>query len=237
MSRTMLSILTAAALAMVSAGVMIGRYRVLGDEVRIPRGPGTWKITLLVQGQSMGRDAKLLTTMPLELGHQHILDELYRSDELLAKPPDSKHPERRQVLWTQRLGVPEGPFRARYQFYCAVNLHPAAAPLSELAKAVNAAPHPGAQLKSEPRIQSDQAEISTLARSLTAGLDDPRDQLEALFHYVDQEIGSEPSIPSRGQSALDCLKNGSGDSGGKSRLVTGLFTTPATNTPSTCSPR
>jgi hypothetical protein len=229
MSRTLLSILTAAALATASIGLMIGRYRILGDEVKVPTGPGTWKITLLVQGQSIGTNAKLLTTTPLELGHQHILDELYRSDELLAKPPDSKHPERRQVLWTQRLGIPEGPFRARYQFYCTVNIHPPpmghvanVPPLSELAKAVNAAPHPGTQLKSEPRIQSDHAEISTLARSLTAGLDDPRDQLEALFRYVDQEISSEPTIPGPGQNALDCLKNGSGDSGGKSRLLVAL---------------
>jgi hypothetical protein len=221
MSRTMLTALTAAALATASVGMMICRYRIMGDAVRVPTGPGTWKITLLVQGQSVGTNAKLSTITPLELGHQHILDELYRSDELLAKPPDSKHPERRQVLWTQRVGVPQGLVRARYQFYCSVDIH-STTPMSELAKAVYAAPHPGTQLKSEPRIQSDHVEISTLARSLTAGLDDPRDQLEVLFHFVDQEIGSEPSIPGPGRSALDCLKNGSGDSGSKSRLLVAL---------------
>src|SRR5262249_55238542 len=107
MSRTMLSVFTAAALAGASVGGTIGRYQVLGDEVRAPTGPGTWKVTLLVQGQSIGTAAKVLTTTPLDFGHQHILDELCRSDELLAKPPDSRHPERRQVLWTQRPGVPE----------------------------------------------------------------------------------------------------------------------------------
>jgi hypothetical protein len=218
----MLSVMTAAALAMASVGLMIGRYRLLGDEVKVPMGPGTWKVTLLVQGQSIGTDAKVLTTTPLDFGHQHILDELYRSDELLAKPPDPKHPERRQVLWTQRPGVPEGAFRARYEFYCAVNIHSPTAPMSLLAKAVNAAPHSGTQLKSEPRIQSDHAEISTLARSLTAGLSDSRDQLEALFRYVAQEIGSEPSSPGKGATALDCLKNGSGDSGAKGRLLVAL---------------
>src|SRR5262245_13876976 len=116
MSRTLLSILTAAGLAVLSVGLMIGRCQVLGEDVKVPTGPGTWKVTLLVQGQSVGTDARLLTTTPLDFGHQHILDELFRSDELLAKPPDSKHPERRQVMWTQRPGVPEGPFRVRYQF-------------------------------------------------------------------------------------------------------------------------
>src|SRR5437763_157930 len=192
MSRTMLSVITAAVLAMVSVGLMISRYQILGDEVRVPTGPGTWKVTLLVQGHSIGTDGKLMTTTPLDFGHQHILDELYRSDELLAKPPDSKHPERRQVLWTQRPGVPEGPFRARYQFYCAVNVHSPTTPMSELAKVINAAPHPGTQLKSESRIQSDHADISSLAHNLTIGLEDSRDQFEALFRYVDQELASEP---------------------------------------------
>src|SRR5438874_972754 len=116
MSRTMMSVITAVALTIVSVGLMVGRCQVLGDDVRVPTGPGTWKVTLLVQGQSVGSDAKVLTATPLDFGHQHILDELYRSDELLAKPPDSKHPERCQVLWTQRPGVAAGPFRARYQF-------------------------------------------------------------------------------------------------------------------------
>src|SRR5438105_10118294 len=150
MSRTMLSIITAAGLAVASVALMICRYHVLGDAVKVPMGPGTWKVTLLVQGQSVGNDAKLLTTTPLDFGHQHILDEVYRSDELLAKPPDSKHPERRQVLWTQRSGIPEGPFRARYEFYCAVGVHSPTTPMSEVAKAINAAPHPATQLKSEP---------------------------------------------------------------------------------------
>jgi hypothetical protein len=222
MSRTMLSIITAAGLAVVSIALMICRYQVLGEAVKVPTGPGTWKVTLLVQGQSVGNDARLLTTTPLDFGHQHILDEVYRSDELLAKPPDSKHPGRRQVLWTQRSGVGEGPFRARYEFYCAVNVRQPTAPMSELAKLINASPHPGTLLKSEPRIPSDHADISTLARNLTAGLEDSRDQFEALFHYVDQEIASEPSIPGRGLSGLECLKNGRGDSGAKSRLLVAL---------------
>ena len=54
----------------------------------------------------------------------------------------SKHPERRQVLWTQRPGVPDGPFRIRYQFYCTVNVHSPTAPMSELAQVINAAPRP-----------------------------------------------------------------------------------------------
>jgi hypothetical protein len=201
---------------------MIGRCQILGEEIKVPVGPGTWRVTLLVQGHGIGTDAKILTTTPLDFGHQHILDELYRSDELLAKPPDSRHPERRQVLWMQRPGTPEGLFRARYQFYCTVNVRAPTEPMSELAKAINAAPRGGSPLRNEPRIQTNHAEISTLARTLTTGLTDSRDQFEALFRYVEQEIGNEPNIMGQGLSALDCLEHGSGDSGAKSRLLVAL---------------
>src|SRR5262249_50036585 len=42
------------------------------------------------------------------------------------------------------------------------------------------------------------------------------------FHFVDKEIGNEASIGSPGTTALECLQNGSGDSGGKSRLLVAL---------------
>ena len=44
MSRTALCILTAAGLAVASIGLMIVRYQVLGDEVKLPAGPGTWSV-------------------------------------------------------------------------------------------------------------------------------------------------------------------------------------------------
>ena len=55
MSRTTLCLLTAAGLALLSVGLMVGRYRVLGNEVKLPGGPGTWKVTLVVCGSEFGR--------------------------------------------------------------------------------------------------------------------------------------------------------------------------------------
>ncbi len=242
MSRTTLSIITAIGLAALSIGLMIGRYQVLGDEVKVPAGPGTWKVTMLVQGMSTKSDARLMTAIPMDFGHQRVLNELCRSTELLAKPPDAKHPDRHQVIWTLRPGMAEGPFRARYQFYCTVNVHSPTSPMAKITRQAYMAPHPdlekgtvplsskgqspfpnpGDQRQSEPRIQSDHLEISTLAHTLTAGLEEMRDQLDVLYHYVDQEIGNEPSIPGPGISALECLHNGSGDSAGKSRLLVAL---------------
>ena len=39
---------------------MVFRHQVLGADIKAPSGPGTWKVTLMVQGHSQG-DAKLST--------------------------------------------------------------------------------------------------------------------------------------------------------------------------------
>jgi hypothetical protein len=221
MSRTTLCVLTAGALAAFSVGLMYARHKVLGQEVKLPSGPGTWKVTMLVHGRSTG-DARLMTATPLDFGHQHILREVFRSDELLDKPIDAKHPERRQVIWTQRAGIPDGPFRARCELYCSVNVAHPTAPMTELTRSLYAAPRPGEELQTEPGVESDHVAIAALARRLTVGIDRPIDQAEALFRHVDQEVGNEPTIAGPPVGALECLKNESGDAGAKSRLLVAL---------------
>src|SRR5882762_6177582 len=206
MSRTALCILTAAGLAVASIGLMIVRYQVLGDEVKLPAGPGTWKVTMVVQGTSLG-DAKLMTATPLDFGRQHVLREDCRSTELLDKPPDVRHPERRQVLWSQRGGVPNGPFRARYEFYCTIDTHRPTSSMSALARTLYEPPHAGEHLDVESRAGTDNERISTLARRLTAGHERPADQAEVLYRYVDEKIVNEPYVGSTGMSAPECLKN------------------------------
>src|SRR5262245_38814519 len=140
MSRTTLCLISAAALALVSVGLMVGRYWILGDQINAQTGPGTWKITLLVHGKTTRADARLITAIPLDFGRQHISHEACHSAELLAKPPDAKYPERHQVIWTPRAGAREGAFRVVYQFYCAVNVHSPSSPMSTLARTIYAPP-------------------------------------------------------------------------------------------------
>src|SRR5438105_7549470 len=52
MSRMTLCGLTAAALTLLSVGLMIARYNVMGDEVELPAGPNVWKVTLIAHGQA-----------------------------------------------------------------------------------------------------------------------------------------------------------------------------------------
>src|SRR5262249_7082259 len=151
---TTLCVLTAGVLAAGALSVMIARQQVLGDEVRVPAGPGTWKVTLLVTGKASG-DVKLLTATPLDFGRQHIFNEVCRSDELFDKPPDARHPTRRQVIWHQRAGARNAPFRARYEFHCTTNVARPSPNMAELAQTLAAAPTAGQHLQREAGVESD----------------------------------------------------------------------------------
>jgi hypothetical protein len=94
--------------------------------------------------------------------------------------------------------------------------------MAKQARLLYAPPHPGDQLQSEPGIETDHAEICTLARQLTCGMERFPDQCEALFRHVDQEIANEPRVGGPPASAAECLKNKSGDAAAKSRLVVAL---------------
>jgi transglutaminase-like putative cysteine protease len=222
MSRTTLCVLSAAALALASVGLMIARCQVLGDEARVPVGANTWKVTMLVQGQSVGQ-AKLLTATPLDFDRQHILREEWHSNELLDKPPDARHPDRRTVHWTQRAGTADGPFRARYEFFCAIDVKRATPAMSKLHQHLYAPPQPGQHLDMSARPAGENARIAELAQRLTNGLERPADQAEALYRYVATEIANEPSTGKPGPTATECLDNRSGDAGGKSRLLKALL--------------
>jgi hypothetical protein len=223
MSRTALCVVTATGLVTVSLALMICRYQVLGDEVKIPNRPGTWKVTMLVNGKSSANDARLLTATPLDFGRQHIQSEMFRSAELISKPPDSKHPARRTVVWTQRAGTPSGSFQASYEFYCVVDMRQPTSSMSQLHKSLYQAPRPGECLELEPGAGSDNDRLSTVARQITEGLESPADLAEALFRFVDVNIRIEPSISGPPISASDCLKSGAGDSGAKGRLLLALL--------------
>jgi hypothetical protein len=226
MSRTTLCALTASALAVLSLGIMAVRYLVLGDEVRRPVGPGTWKVTLVVEGTSQGR-ARLWTATPLDLDRQRVVCDIHVSGELSHKPPEARFPERRRVVWTQRTGTGTS-FQARSEFLVALNPRRAGLPTDGL----YAAPGTGADLGTEPLIETSHEAISAEARRLTNGLNGSTSQLDiaqALFRFVEMKIRNDvrlPRLPANATTpitALTCLKTRSGNAWAKSRLLVALL--------------
>jgi hypothetical protein len=220
MSRTSLCVLTAGVLAVLSLGIMLARYQVLGEEIRRPRGPGTWKVSLAVQGNSQG-PARLLTATPLDLERQHLLEESYSSEQMTCKPPDNRHPGRRRVLWSLEAGRPNGPFRLQADFHLA--LHGRTSGNNHTG--VHAPPRPGEYLSAEPLIETNDEAISAAARELTAELPGGNllDTAQALFHFVELKIKNEVAFEVPSLGAVDCLNHGAGDRCARSRLLVALL--------------
>jgi hypothetical protein len=225
MSRTTLCAVTAAVLAILSVTVMVVRYEVLGDEIRRPLGAGTWKVTLAINGTSQG-NARLTTATPLDLDHQQLLDDSYVSEEMFSKAPEARHPERRVVLWSQRGGAPDGPFRVRCAFHVAVETRQTSAGSRHSTPGLYAAPRPGEYLGVESGPAQHHELISTVARQQTADLPDnqnQRDIAEALYRFVANDIQNDPTIDDASVGAVECLKRRRGDRLAQSRLLVALL--------------
>ena len=217
MSRTALCFWTAMVLAGTSIGFSMLRYHVMGQETKMPAGPGNYRVTLLVRGNSQG-EARLLTSCPLDVHHQHIYGEDYSCAQLYPKPSETKQGDKRQIIWTQRPLVAKGPIEVRYEFLCTIDVHRPNSSMARVHKHVHAPPEPGEWIHAGPGVDPSHPDITTLALDLTAGLDTPIDQVYALFQYVDQSIRKEPAA-GNSSSALECLQNSRGDALAKSRLL------------------
>lgn len=221
MSRTTLCVVTALTLMMLSVGVAFCRVQVLGQETRVSAGSSQFKVTLVAHGKSTG-DARLITACPLDFGRQHIFGEEHGSDELYAKIVEGQKGVRRSLHWSQRVAVPKGPFQARYQFFCDVNVHRPSTSMTQLHKTLYVAPRPGECMSNSPGIDPSHAEITRVALDLTAGLSRQLDQVHALYQHVAQEIDKEPGAGQSNQTAAACLEAGRGDALAKSRLLVAL---------------
>ncbi|MFO0926992.1 MAG: 7TM domain-containing protein [Gemmataceae bacterium] len=224
MSRTTRCVLTAGLLAVLSIGTMTVRRRVLGEEVRRPVGPATWKVTLTLQGVSQGH-ARVWTPAPLDLDRQQVVEEAFTSDELAPRAADARHPDRRRVAWSQRAGTANGPFRARADFVVALHHGRGSHPVRSAGN-LYAAPRAGDCLGVEPLIETGHEHISETARQLTAAWEGSSNQLDvaqALFHFVEQQVRSEVRLDGPSVSALTCLDRGRGDRSARSRLLVALL--------------
>jgi hypothetical protein len=221
MSRTTLCVLTAAGLALLSVSLMMLRHQVMGGELYRPPGVGAWKVTLAVHGTSLG-NARIATSIPLDLDRQKVDNEVYKSEQLFHKAPEAKHPERRVVIWSQRGGAPDGPFRARSEYHVSTDVQRPSAQMNQTASGLYAAPLPGEYLGVENRAAVNDTEISATARRLAADLDNQHDIVEALYRFVAKEIKNDP-VDGPSATAIECLRNGRGDRLAQSRLLLALL--------------
>ena len=225
MSRTTLCVLTAAVLAALSVGLVVTRYAVLGAEVMTPAGPSTWKVSMVVRGQSQG-EPRLVTAAPLDMGRQHVLKEELNSVQFAHKSSDMKRsdrPGRHSTFWTRRPGEADGPFRVRCEYYVSLEVANPSAAMVRATSGLYASPRTAEHLDRTVRTDADVALLDNKARELTEGLNGAAERAEALYRFVEHEIKNEPTTDGSEFVAADCLRNESGDPAGKARLLTALL--------------
>src|SRR5438046_9879188 len=79
MSKTMLAVMTAALVTILSLALMLSRWYVLGDELDGTPGMGVWQVTVEVDGELAAPEPALTTVLPPDFRRQHILDERFDS--------------------------------------------------------------------------------------------------------------------------------------------------------------
>lgn len=218
MARTWLSMAMAVVLAGVSLALFVGRHYVEGADSGISAGASTWKVTLVASGQLAAHETSATTLLPPDFRHQHIFDEHFQSKDLM--PPRSRRDATRaEAVWRRANPMAAQKFRLAYSFRCVLGMRKPTTAMVHVTRQLDAPPEEGADLKPTQRIESDHAEIFAKARELSGDEPSEVDQVQAYFRFVDR-LDNEPSLGPI--SALTCLRNEGGDSGGKSRLLAAL---------------
>jgi hypothetical protein len=216
MSKTWLSVLTAAALVLTAIAVFAARRHALGAETA---GPPGWKVTLKVEGTLNLRDASVTAVRPPDVRRQHISDEQMYSSKDLRDPVRTRKTGsgQRNFTWRRQSGMGAGPqpFQLEYSFLCSLQ-RPTPAMERQTAR-VDVPPGLGQFLKPAARIQTGDARIAQLAMAKTVDCPTPLDKVRGLFEYV-ASLESRPGPSS--QTAVAALKGG--NDSGKSRLLVAL---------------
>jgi transglutaminase-like putative cysteine protease len=217
MSRTWLSVTAALLLAAGSLTLALVRRSVLGHEVDGPGGASGWKVTLVVTGAVTGKRPSLTMSLPRSFRHQHVFDEEFQSAELVCRLAGGTDSPRRAAVWTRNFAAARS-FRVSYSFRCLVGLRETTPTMRRLTRLLDR-PDGGESLRPSPRVQSEDRQVIARARELAPDAAAPLDKARALLDYV-EGLESEPAFDT--QTAVDCLRAGSGDSGGKARLLVAL---------------
>jgi transglutaminase-like putative cysteine protease len=215
MSRTWLSVITAAGILAASVTILLIRRNALGPEIAGPLG---WRVNLLVEGTLLTKQASVSIYRPLDFRRQHITEERFQSGKELREQLFGKRSSPRKRTWRRPVdsGQPT-PFRLEYSF---VSSRQGPTPTMErVTAAIDKSPASGVYLQSTSHVQVQDQQINRAARAQAPDELSPREQAKALWEFV-AEL-AERSTP-EAQTALDCLQQGGGTTLGKTRLLTAL---------------
>ena len=85
MPKTLLTSLTALAIAALSLALMAARWSILGAEIDGTPGTAAYLIRFELKGELSAANGSIKIVLPPDFRHQHIVSEHYESSELASK--------------------------------------------------------------------------------------------------------------------------------------------------------
>jgi hypothetical protein len=201
-----------------SVTAFVTRRLTQGSFIAGLHGDHAWKVTMVTAGELEASATALITPLPPEFRRQHIYEEHFQSKEMAHRLAKSE-PGQREVVWRRlALGGPQV-VRVISSFHCVTGVRNPTRAMTHATRQIDAPPVEGADLKPSRRIESEHEDIARKARELGSDRPAAGDQVRAFFEFV-KDLATEPDWGPA--SALECLRQESGNSGSKSRLLIGL---------------
>jgi hypothetical protein len=217
MKRTRLCAGTALLLVCVSIALMLHRQAVLGEAIHGPSGTSSWRVTFTVQGEAADPKATVTIAVPAEVRQQHVVEEHFPPETSLEHRRGAIS-ERREITWRRETST-AAQFRLTYSCRCVLGMRHPTAQMKSYTHELDAAPAEGEHLRPSDLVECFHDEITQTAKEQVVDGKPPLDQVQMLYRFV----GSMETQPTPGtQSAVDCLRDGGGNSAGKSRLLAAL---------------
>jgi 7 transmembrane helices usually fused to an inactive transglutaminase/Transglutaminase-like superfamily len=217
MPKTLLTSLTALAIAALSLALMAARWSILGAEIDGTPGTAAYLIRFELKGELSAANGSIKIVLPPDFRHQHIVSEHYESSELASKVRRAKDGGARTLIWTSKNAVKKSmPFDLVYTFQCISGMRRPTSGMHMRSRVLDAAPTDGRSSKPAALIESDCEAIAALAEELTRPDLDLEDQIRVWFEHVANLDNGEAA------SALDCLRKHAGTDAGKARLFVAL---------------
>ena len=217
MPKTLLTSLTALAIAASSVALMAARWYILGAEIDGTPGSAAYLVRLEIKGELSAANGSIKIVLPPDFRHQHIVSEHFESNALANKVRRVKDGGPRTVIWTSKNAVKQSmPFDLVYTFKCISGMHRPTSGMHMRSRVLDAAPVDGRSSKPAALIESDCEPIASLAEELTRPDLGLEDQIKIWFEHVADLDSGEAA------SALDCLRKNAGTAAGKARLFVAL---------------
>lgn len=214
MSKTMLTVVTALAISVLSLALIMDRWYVLGDEIGGTPGTAVWRVTVEVEGELTTPDASVTTVLPPDFRRQHVLDETFESPALAHKVGTARDGGVRRAVWKRRADAGQARrFHLAYSFRCVSGMRRPTPGMVQRTLTLDAAPGGRAQTRPGPLIESEHPDVAALAAQLVGAETDAAACAELVYEHVAHLPAGEDD------GALDCLHAETGSELGKARLL------------------